>query len=278
MNVELIEAEIDEITEKYKLKPSELALAVDLKPNTILKGDLYMLDLLNQIKEKKKKEIQILLTKSESIISKLKEIKVKAIQAKDTQSIEDIEWIISSINDQHLYELDTKDINSKIQADTNKSGLEYLMQYSRIEDTKQKEKDFNAARKSFKPSKSLRVGSLALNKPKKKSRFGNEERDKILKMINNADFNIFELDAIENGKGPISIAFGILNELDLIKKGIVPNIIIKDFVIKITEEYSRKNALYHNDLHAADVMQTFYTIFVQGNLMKVIIYHYMTYN
>lgn len=278
MNVEIIETEIDEITEKYKLKPSELALAVHFKPKTIMKSDLYMLDLLNKIKEKKKKEMQILSTKSENIITKLKEIKAKAIKANDPQSVEDIDWIITSINDQNLYEIDTKDINIKIHSETNTSGIQYLMQYSKIEDSKQKEKDFSAIRRSsrsFRPSLSLKVGGLSLAVAKK-SRFGNDkhdERDKMLKLISSPEFNLFSLDTIDNGKGPISVLYVILNDLDLVKKGILPNDILKAFVIKVSEGYSRTNAIYHNDLHVADVTQTLYSILTNGNLVTVLQSH-----
>ena len=38
--------------------------------------------------------------------------------------------------------------------------------------------------------------------------------------------------------------------------------------MKVVDSYSRTNALYHNDLHAADVMQTLFTMMMRGDLQN----------
>ena len=41
--------------------------------------------------------------------------------------------------------------------------------------------------------------------------------------------------------------------------------VLRNFIVKVVDSYSRTNALYHNDLHAADVMQTLFTMMMWGD-------------
>ena len=43
---------------------------------------------------------------------------------------------------------------------------------------------------------------------------------------------------------------------------------LKNFLSEIVEHYDRINAIYHNDIHAGDVMQTSFVVFIQGNLQE----------
>jgi hypothetical protein len=82
------------------------------------------------------------------------------------------------------------------------------------------------------------------------------------------DFNIFEVDQLLEKKTVIYIANEILSRFSFVENGNIPNDIFKNFITQIVEHYDRKNAIYHNDLHAGDVMQTSFTIFTQGHLKK----------
>ena len=76
--------------------------------------------------------------------------------------------MISVLNDQNLYDIDTGDFNSTIKNNTNQSGLAYLMQYSQLENSNQKAKDFKTMRtvskKSFSSSNLKTALSNMFNK------------------------------------------------------------------------------------------------------------------
>ena len=91
--------------------------------------------------------------------------------------------------------------------------------------------------------------------------------DQMIK-IDKCDFNIFELDEILGKKTSIFMAEEILGRFPFIDNNIIPIDTFKKFITQIVTHYDRINALYHNDLHAGDVMQTCFTIFTQGKLKE----------
>ena len=90
-----------------------------------------------------------------------------------------------------------------------------------------------------------------------------------MKRIAYCDFDIFSLDELMNEQASMLVASEILNSLDFVKDGFVEPTILKDFIQVVAMSYNRKNAIYHNDLHAADVMQTLFTMMVRGDLQNV---------
>ena len=89
-----------------------------------------------------------------------------------------------------------------------------------------------------------------------------------MKKINTPEFNIFELNEVLEKRTSIYIANEILSPFEILENEIIPKSIFKNFIEKIISGYNRKNAIYNNDLHAGDVMQTSYTILNQGKLIK----------
>ena len=86
----------------------------------------------------------------------------------------------------------------------------------------------------------------------------------ILSTVNNFDFNIFSLNELLNNRTLIFMAseiFASFNFFDSILKESTFN----NFIKNILEGYSRK-VLYHNDLHAADTMQTLFVMIEKGQL------------
>lgn len=254
---------------------------VSIKNYNVAKSDLFFQDNLLENTHKKTKTITTLLTKSETIISKLKQLKTKAKKANDTISINDIDWIISIINDQNLYDIDSNDFNSTIENDKNQNGLAYLMQYSHIENINQKAKDFKVMRsanqRSF-SSSTLKIdlsahstprGSLVGDKGKLMS-FTSVQENLVrnqLELIDSIQFDIFALNEIENEQTAIIIASEILSKFDFVQSGFINCDILNNFIKKVASCYDRKNVIYHNDLHAADVMQTLHTMITRGNLL-----------
>ena len=72
----------------------------------------------------------------------------------------------------------------------------------------------------------------------------------MMSRIEYPDFDIFELDELMSEKASVLIANEILKRVDFVRSGMI-------------DSYSRTNALYHNDLHAADVMQTLFTMMMR---------------
>ena len=87
-----------------------------------------------------------------------------------------------------------------------------------------------------------------------------------MRKIDTPEFNIFELNEILDKKTSIYIAREILERFEIVNNEIIPKAILKNFLETIVYNYDRVNAVYHNDLHAGDVMQTSHTILTKGNL------------
>ena len=263
---------------------------IKLKKNQMIESDLFIKDLVLEKKKEKTQELQKVLTKSENIISKLRKLKEKAISANDTISSQDIDWIISKINDQNLYDIDTNDFNTTIRNDNNTSGLAYLMQYSHVENNNIVQKAFQATRKgnvgTVKMTMQRKSTLMAPSSLKVLGKYGmNKQLDSIsefpslnlssvpnnliqnqMALIDSSEFDIFSLNDMEKDKTTFLVANEILSNTDVVKEGIVQNDILEKFIQTVISGYDRINVLYHNDFHAVDVMQTLFTILTVGRL------------
>ena len=222
-------------------------------------------------------------TRGEKVDSMLKELKKAAEKANDKESIADIEWIIQKLHEGDIYDISENFMaNEHFKTEINKEGMDYMIQYSKIENDLQKSKDYSAVRKNTlnKPptvnnndlknnvdlNGNINIKSepnLIIKKlnPKLSNKITN-----ILAKIDSPEFDIFALDSLTDAKGSLFVAEEIVDRLDLVKSDIFEKNILKNFLNELVENYSRKDAYYHNDLHAADVMQTLYTMLIKGNL------------
>ena len=217
-----------------------------------------------------KKINEYLHTKSEDIILKLKNLLNKKWVVNQKKLIEKIESIITIISEENLYEIesDLKNIG--------KEGRGFLAKYSQVEDSERKEKDLILVKKSLK--------KYSIDKTIPNFNSSNRRRstdlsllvspsiiarmyDQMIK-IDKCDFNIFELDEILGIKTSIFMAEEILGRFPFIDNNIISIDTFKNFITQIVTHYDRIKALYHNDLHAGDVMQTCFTIFTQGKLKE----------
>ena len=217
-----------------------------------------------------KKINEYLHTKSEDIILKLKNLLNKKWVINQKKLIEKIESIITIISEENLYEIesDLKNIG--------KEGRGFLAKYSQVEDSERKEKDLILVKKSLK--------KYSIDKTIPNFNSSNRRRSTDLSLlvspsiiarmyeqmskIDKCDFNIFELDEILGIKTSIFMAEEILGRFPFIDNNIISIDTFKNFITQIVTHYDRINALYHNDLHAGDVMQTCFTIFTQGKLKE----------
>jgi hypothetical protein len=201
------------------------------------------------------------------------------------KSLLDIKWIINTLNEENIYEIDPlivlNDKNNLNSNNENKNGINYLIQYSKIEDIKNKTIDFKKVRSNTRTKTYSKKETLNLIKQKSYKRTDSKEEKKeklppeinakmltIMTKIDTTDFDIFSLDELTEKKGSYIVGLEILNRIDLCKTGIIDINTLKNFLQIVVDSYSRENAIYHNDLHAADVMQTTYTMIVRGELVK----------
>ena len=225
----------------------------------------------------------VLHTKSEDIIKKLKRLQNKTWISNSNIYVDSIDFIIKTITEENLYEFDTTDFKQQVGNDTH-SGIDYLVKYSQIEDSKRKEEDFSGVRKRSKVySKESSLHNMMAsaknrdhNKKRRSTNLTTMISPSIIATIHNqiakidqCDFNIFELDNLLDKKASIYVATEILSRFDIVESSYIEEQTLKNFINEITEHYDRVNAIYHNDLHAADVMQTTFTVFVRGDIQQV---------
>lgn len=226
-----------------------------------------------------------LLTKSESIVFRLKNLQKCDWITKKNKFAATIDYILTTITEGDLHDLDNEEISNHATAKLyRKQELGFLVQYSQIETKNQREKDVTFIRSNtkkytnyfkhmhgsmgskFKKRRSTSLSTLV--SPSIVARLHTQ-----LSKIDQTDFNIFDLDEIIGKKAVIFLAQEILSKCDMVKQEMVSSEILNNFIIEIVENYDRDNAIYHNDLHAGDVMQTLYTMLIKGNLESVRSYY-----
>ena len=223
---------------------------------------------------------QALHTKSEDIIVKLKHLQRKQFILGNSKFRENIDFIIKTITEENLYEVDSVEFSQKVQ-NKKHNGIDFLVKYSAIEDSNQKEKDFRTLRKQSKIYSSNSLKAVVADVKTSDERLNRRRSTNLSTMISpsiiariynqiskidQCDFNIFELDELMGKKATIYVATEILSRFEMVEQELVEPDIFKNFIAEIVEHYDRVNAIYHNDLHAGDVMQTVFTIFTQGQI------------
>ncbi len=220
-----------------------------------------------------KKINEYLHTKSEDIILKLKKLQKKEWIKNNSQLNEKIESIITIISEENLYE-----IESDLQ-NIGKEGANFIAKYSQVEETNRVEQDLLSVRDSLRKysDKTLNNNNNSNSQTyrRRSTNLTNLISPSIIaqiyeqmKNIDNCDFNIFELDKILGKKTSIFISEEVLSKFPFMNNLIIPNETYKRFINKIVSNYDRINAIYHNDLHAGDVMQTCNVIFTKGKLKE----------
>jgi calcium/calmodulin-dependent 3',5'-cyclic nucleotide phosphodiesterase len=259
---------IEELTQviKTKANPKQFIEAISSK------------NIINKSISTIKKDIS---TRGEKVDSILKELKTAAENANDKESVNDLEWIIQKLHEGDIYEINENFMeNEHFKTEINKEGVDYMIQYSKIENDLQKSKDYSAVRKNNLNNKAN--NNEGKNTDEKSGNINTRSEPNfiikklnpelsikitnILSKIDSPDFDIFSLDSLTDAKGSLFVAEEIIDRLDIVKSEIIERDILKNFLTEIVENYSRENAYYHNDLHAADVMQTLYTMLIKGNL------------
>ena len=217
-------------------------------------------------------------TNVEAIINLLQEIETEAKNQKDEESILDIEWIIKTLNEGNIYEIDPTEFHkSHFKSEESKHGLNFLMQYSKIEDLKMKNKDFNAVRRKSIKTKTLTQSDFSKSYCEEGNKEGgititkeiSECLTNQIHKIATSEFDIFSLNNLLQEKASVIVAGEILSQISYVQNGLVPHETLKKFINIVVSSYDRINAIYHNDLHAADVMQTIFSVINKGDLYTV---------
>ena len=217
----------------------------------------------------------ILKTKSEEIMYKLKKLQSRQWIKNNPDLNSKLKKVIVDITTKQLTDVILDDENIKKKQ---KDDVSFLMKYSQIEEHKQKAQDLQVYRRqSKKYSNYLELNNLNLMNSSEEIIVNNTLSTMIspsiiaklneqMEKISSCDFDIFELDKLLGKKTSVYLSSEILGRLSLVDNGDVPQNILSNFIKEIVAHYDRNKAIYHNDLHAGDVMQTVYTIFVKGNL------------
>jgi hypothetical protein len=88
----------------------------------------------------------------------------------------------------------------------------------------------------------------------------------LLNNLSNFDFNIFDLNDLVESKTVFYMSYEIFKPF--IETSMVEEDRFKNFITELTAGYDRK-VVYHNDLHAGDVMQTLYVMILKGDIQNV---------
>ena len=259
LNIENLIEDLNSLL-KYNKEPEQFLKLVSSK------------NIINKSISNVKKDIS---TRGEKVDSILNELKKAAEKANDKESIEDIEWIIKKLHEGDIYEISENFmVNEHFKTEVNKEGMDYMIQYSKIENDLQKSKDYSAIRKFINKNNEAK-NNVDLNENVKSEpniiikKLNPELSIKIMNIlskVDSPDFDIFTLDSLTDSKGPLFVAEEIIERLDIFKSDILEIDILKNFLNQVIEGYSRENAYYHNDLHAADVMQTLFTMMIKGSM------------
>lgn len=89
-----------------------------------------------------------------------------------------------------------------------------------------------------------------------------------LSTIENYDYNIFELNDLVDRQTLSFISLEIFSKLNYFEEKLVNEDKFRSFIKEVIKGYDR-NVTYHNDLHAADVLQTTYVILMKGDVINV---------
>ena len=216
----------------------------------------------------------ILKTKSEEIMYRLKKLQNKYWIKNNKELSSKLKKVIVEITTQQLSDVILDDENIKKKQ---KEDVSFLMKYSQIEDNKQKAKDLQVFHRKSKKYSSYLDNNLNLMNSSEEILINNTLSTMIspsviaklsdqMEKISSCDFDIFELNNLLGKKTSVYLSSEILGRLSLVDNGDIPQNILSNFIKEIVAHYDRNKAIYHNDLHAGDVMQTVYTIFVKGNL------------
>jgi hypothetical protein len=211
-----------------------------------------------------------LVPKSQRIIEKLKKLKGKAWVAGDSESNEDIDWIMSVLAEEDLFEPEYPSDNG--------NGLDYIAKYSRIEANQRREHDLLAvsSRKTVPSVKSVNVSmeSDMHSNHRRSTRMSTflspSLLGKIFSHLENVaklEFNIFDLDELVERKTTFYLSYEIFSREDYFDS-LIDEDKFKNFINEIIKGYNR-SIPYHNDLHAGDVLQTLYHVIVSGDLENV---------
>lgn len=86
--------------------------------------------------------------------------------------------------------------------------------------------------------------------------------------IESFDYNIFDLDDLLDKQTIMHLSLEIFRKFKFFEEGLLKEDKYTNFIKEVINGYDR-NVTYHNDLHAADVLQTTYVIIQRGFLKTV---------
>lgn len=221
-------------------------------------------------------------SEGEKIMKKLMKFRRIFSKYNESEALEDLDYIVSSLSnkDIHDYEFSSdvpeflnqysnmvikkqrEDDMSKVKSDFNKSSTKV---YKSIESSVSNHNDFNANTKENevehrRKSYLSEASNLNLTDPSAYLKV-----NQLLNKIEDFDFNVFDLESLANKKTLLYISKEVF-DLQFFFDDLIDEVKFISFLNEITKGYSRSTSPYHNDIHAADVLQTTYVLTEKGSL------------
>ena len=242
----------------------------------------------NDIKLIYEKVYNNLQTKSEIILQKLSKIHKFFKMNEYEEFEEDAKWIMQTISNYDIYDLEMNEMKLK-----DKSSDFYSMIPS-IENNMTKLKDLETFRRSADKHRTITFKELVVNSPVLKRKVVNFEpfemkihsfdktpsinslskNDKLLEILKDLETPSFDIFDLNDSFGQDTLK--IITKEIFSNKNYFTKLINQQkfnfFIREVLAGYSRTNT-YHNDIHAADVLQTVYVMFFQGKIEEVSIFN-----
>ena len=215
-------------------------------------------------------------TTSEIIMYKLQKLKQNESVSKDEKAVKEIDWILSNMNSE-IFEPHTDFILKprKEEMDTMLSYSNVLNIHKRNQDCKTVNEKSGSINKFFEKKNSshflFRTPSNYLPPHIEGVKYTPEQEKAINEILNNLtsiDFDVFKLDEVAKTQTLNLILNRIFEELSVFGEIIDFDKYIQ-FITAITNGYDR-NVIYHNDVHASDVLQTAYTNLVACDIVELL--------
>ena len=261
----------DRLTEIYK--------ELDINHDGVVTVEEFVETVLSKTGEEDEIYKQLLhgmATTSEIIIYKLQKLKQNESVSKDEKAVKEIDWILSNMNSD-LFEPHTDFIlkPGKEEMDTMLSYSNVLNIHKRNQDCKTLKEKRGSINKFFERKNSgnflFRTPSNYLPPQIEGVKYTPEQEktiNEILSNLTSIEFDVFKLDEVAKTQTMNLILNRIFEELSVFGQIIDFDKYIQ-FIAAITNGYDR-NVIYHNDVHASDVLQTAYTNLVACDIVELL--------
>lgn len=256
------------ITSVSQDKLNEIYKELDINHDGIVTVQEFVETVLSKTGEEDEIYKQLLhgtATTAEIVIYKLKSLKKLESISKDDKAIKEIDWILENMNSD-IFEPHTEFIIKP-----GKEEMDTMLSYSNALNIHKRNQDFKCVNEKRNSSNFLfRTPSKYLPPQIEGVTYTPEQEKSINDILNNLhkiDFDVFKLDEVAKTQTMNLILNRIFEQLSVFGD-IINYDKYSKFINAIINGYDR-NVLYHNDIHASDVLQTAYANLITCNIVEI---------